>query len=96
MFSKTYQKFLVFSCITNGLCDILRAVTPSKICNSKYCTSTCTNDSQSGEVQNTYCKSYKILKVSLESCFESKEIFLNRFKKKMILLSKFSKEADIC
>ena len=33
------------------------AVTPSKICNSKYCTSTCANDSQSGEVQNTYCTS---------------------------------------
>ena len=33
--------------------------------------------------------------MSLESCFESKEIFLNQLKKK-ILVSKFSKEADMC
>ena len=34
-------------------------VTLSKICNTNYCTSTCASDSQSGEVQNTYCKSKK-------------------------------------
>ena len=32
-------------------------VTLSKICNSKYCRSTCASDSQSGEVRDTYCTS---------------------------------------